>query len=89
MKMFRHLVLVAVLAFGASTVASQDFEKGLTAAGSGDYETALKEWLPLAESGDPSAQFNIGLIYEAGQGVPQNDAEAVKWYRLAADQGEP
>ena len=89
MKMFRHLAVVAVLAFGASAVASQDFEKGLAAAGSGDYETALKEWLPLAESGDPSAQFNIGLMYEAGQGVPQNDAEAVKWYRLAADQGEP
>jgi TPR repeat protein len=89
MKMFGHLAVVAVLAFGASAVASQDFENGLTAAGSGDYETALKEWLPLAESGDPSAQFNIGLMYESGQGVPQNDAEAVKWYRLAADQGEP
>ena len=26
-------------------------------------------------------------MYENGQGVPQNNAEAVKWYRLAADQG--
>ena len=43
MKMFRHLAVVAVLAFGASAVASQDFEKGLAAAGSGDFETALKE----------------------------------------------
>ena len=26
-------------------------------------------------------------MFERGQGVPQNHAEAVKWYRLAADQG--
>ena len=55
------------LAFWASAVASQDFETGLAAAGSGAYETALKEWLPLAENGDPSAQFNIGVMYENGQ----------------------
>ena len=26
-------------------------------------------------------------MYEFGEGVPENDAEAVKWYRKAADQG--
>ena len=26
-------------------------------------------------------------MYEAGQGVPQDDAEAVAWYRQAAEQG--
>lgn len=86
MKLFRHLALAAVLAVTVSGVSAQDFEKGLAAADSGDYQTALKEWLPLAERGDPSAQFNIGLMYEAGQGVPQSDAEAVKWYRFAPRQ---
>ena len=33
------------------------------------------------------AQFNLGVMYEKGRGVPQDDAEAVKWYRLAAEQG--
>jgi TPR repeat protein len=33
------------------------------------------------------AQFNLGVMYSDGQGVPQNDAEAVRWYRLAAEQG--
>jgi hypothetical protein len=33
------------------------------------------------------AQFNIGLMYHNGWGVPQDDAEAVKWYRMAAEQG--
>ena len=35
----------------------------------------------------PSAQFNLGKMYELGRGVTQDDAEAVRWYRLAAEQG--
>jgi len=31
--------------------------------------------------------LNLGLMYEQGRGVPKNDAEAVRWYRLAAEQG--
>ena len=41
----------------------------------------------LAEQGDAQVQFNLGLMYAAGRGVPQDDAEAVRWYRLAAEQG--
>ena len=33
------------------------------------------------------AQYNLGYMYHNGQGVPQDYAEAVKWYRKAADQG--
>ncbi|NRA31565.1 MAG: sel1 repeat family protein [Parvularculaceae bacterium] len=40
-----------------------------------------------AQQGDMAAQHNLGLIYDTGRGVPENDAEAVKWYKLAAQQG--
>ena len=40
-----------------------------------------------AESGDAEAQNNLGVMYYKGLGVPEDYAEAVKWYRLAADQG--
>ena len=40
-----------------------------------------------AEQGDPSAQHNLGYMHANGEGVPENDIEAVKWYRLAAEQG--
>ncbi len=63
-----------------------DFQVGLDAYKRGDYDTALKEFQPLAELGDAEAQFNLGLLYVRGQGVPQDDQEAVRWYRLAADQ---
>lgn len=64
-----------------------DSQKGLTATQSGDFTTALWMWTPLAEQGDASAQYNLGVLYERGQGVPQDHKAAVKWYRLAAEQG--
>ena len=40
-----------------------------------------------AEQGDARAQFNLGFMYHEGKGVPQDDAEAVRWFRMAAGQG--
>ena len=37
--------------------------------------------------GGAKAQFDLGVMYAFGQGVPKNDLEAVKWYRKAAEQG--
>lgn len=48
-----------------------------------DFDETMAE----ANQGDAIAQFNLGVMYENGEGVPENDAEAVKWYRKAADQG--
>ena len=46
------------------------------------------KWYRLAaEQGIAIAQFNLGVMYRNGNGVPENDAEAVRWYRLAAEQG--
>jgi TPR repeat protein len=53
----------------------------------GDYPTALKLLQPLVNQGDANAQFSLGLMYNLGRGVPQDDAQAATWYRKAADQG--
>ena len=47
----------------------------------------VKWWRSAAEQGDVDAQYNLGIMYNNGQGVPENKAEAVNWYRLAAEQG--
>ena len=52
-----------------------------------DAQQTLDELRALAEQGNTEAQFNLGVMYANGQGVPQDYAEAVRWYRLAADQG--
>ncbi len=62
-------------------------EAGWDAFGRGDYAGALAIWQPLAEQGDVNMQLLLGSIYDLGQGVPQDDAEAVKWYERAAAQG--
>ena len=53
----------------------------------GDYATALREWQPLAEQGDARAQFDLGLLYENGDGVPRDYAKARQWYEKSAAQG--
>ena len=40
-----------------------------------------------ANQGDAAAQNSLGFMYANGEGVPKDDAEAVRWFRLAADQG--
>jgi TPR repeat protein len=39
------------------------------------------------EAGDVGAQLALGRAYQDGNGVPQNDEVAAKWYRKAAEQG--
>jgi len=48
---------------------------------------SLKETYQKAEIGDAEAQYNLGEMYYNGEGVSQNDKEAVKWYLKAAEQG--
>jgi TPR repeat protein len=40
-----------------------------------------------AQQGNADAQYYLGLLYEFGHGVPQNHAEAAKWYRMSVQQG--
>ena len=65
-----------------------DLEDAKAADDRGDYETVLKLLRPLAEQGDAKAQFNLGVSYSKGKGVPQDDKEAVKWFRKAAALGD-
>ena len=65
--------LIVTLAFAISLalpVSAQDFGKGLAAYNAGDYATALKEWKPLAETGNEVAQYNLGFMYDYGQRRP-------------------
>ena len=41
----------------------------------------------LANAGDATAQNRLGHAYFLGQGMPQDYAQAVAWYRKAAEQG--
>ena len=87
MKNLHVLLMVSLLTFAGGVAIAQDYDAGLKAAQAGDFQTALKEWKPLADQGHAIAQYNLGWMYADGEGVVEDDAEAVRWYRLAADQG--
>lgn len=85
----RHLAasLVACLGLTSAAPAEAGFAEGMAAVRASDYEKAFEELLPSAQAGDERAQFHIGFMYDFGEGIPENDAEAVRWYRRAAEQG--
>ncbi|ENZ8900255.1 tetratricopeptide repeat protein [Neisseria gonorrhoeae] len=48
----------------------------------------FRENVQAAEQGNAAAQFNLGVMYENGQGVRQDYVQAVQWYRKASEQGD-
>jgi Sel1 repeat len=81
------LIGTAISLLSLVSLAWGGFNEGVAAYNRGDYPTAYREFLPLAQRGDARAQANVGRLYHEGHGVPQDYAEAVKWFRKAADQG--
>ena len=51
----------------------------------------LDELRALAEQGDAGAQVLLGMMYDTGAGVPEDDTEAVRWYRrvVSETRGRP
>ena len=89
----RHPILIALaallLALGLSGAANAGpFDDALAAAKRGDHATAFRLWRPLADQGNAHAQFNLGVMYDNGQGVPQNHVQAHKWFNLAGAGGD-
>jgi len=76
-------IAAALLMLAFSTTSWARFAEGSAAYERGGFATALQEWQSLAEQGIASAQFNLGLVYDNGEGVAKDDVEAVKWYRRA------
>ena len=85
----KHIILCLLMVWMTPVSWGADFAKGLSAYTNGDYEIALREWTPLAERGDAKAQYNLGVMYENGEGVSQHYKTAAKWYRASAEQDFP
>lgn len=54
---------------------------------SGDYQTAYRLWLPMAEAGNAEAQNYLGILYYLGFGVNRDYQKALDWYGRAARDG--
>jgi len=89
MKKYGHSYIIGIGLLCVSLSVNADFETAGDAYKDGDYETAAKEFLPLAEDGDHRAMYALGSMYAAGHGVPMDLKEALKWFRKAATYGRP
>jgi TPR repeat protein len=67
--------------------ASADGVAGFEAYEKGDYATALKEFLPLAEAGQTSAEAAVGQMYFEGKGMAPDPKQAARWLEPAASKG--
>lgn len=84
----RGSAFATLLLLLSATAVLADYADGRKAYDSGDYAGAMQEWKPLAERGDASAQYGLGLLFETGKGLPQADpGTAVEWYEKSAAQG--
>jgi TPR repeat protein len=87
----RHAVgwglLLATLAADPSPSAAETVDDGQRAYDQGRFEQARRIWAPLAEAGAAEAQVSLGLLFDLGQGVPQDPATAYMWYQRAAEAG--
>lgn len=86
-KIALAVLLWIALAASVALAASHELDDAWAAFQKGDYATALQVLRPLAQQGQPEAQHGLGVMYEFGDGVEPNKAEAAKWYRVAADAG--
>lgn len=83
----KYLVATGLLICAISSVSAQSVKSGIDAWQRSDYAGAVAIWRPLAEKGDPDAEFNLAQAYRLGRGVPTNLAAAKTWFERAATQG--
>lgn len=83
----RYLVVAILSALASAPLCAQTVKAGIDAWQRADYGTATAIWRPLAERGDPDAEFNLGQAYRLGRGVPINLGLAKSWFEKAADAG--
>src|SRR5260370_37796283 len=86
-RVFGAILATCILALSlVASLAADSFEDAVAAYRTADYAAALRTYRSMADQGLAIAQFNVGLMYDKGQGVSKDEVQAMKWYRLAAHQ---
>ncbi len=85
--MLRAAMLALTLLAGAPALAADPLGDALTAYDSGNYKKAAGLLQPLANNGDSIAQLKLGLMFYFGNGVKEDEQQAVFWLKRSAAQG--
>jgi TPR repeat protein len=83
----RHALFAATLGITLETAYAGQLEDGVSAWGQGEFASAMSLLEPLADEGQPRAQFLVGLMFTTGDGVDRDIPAGVAWFRKSAEQG--
>src|SRR5262245_13397674 len=86
-RLERWILLGALLLASVAAHAQTSELPGAAAFRARNFNAAYLQLLPAGHAGNPQAQFILGQMSDSGLGVPQDQSEAVRWYRLAAANG--
>ena len=81
------LIAVALGAYALSSGSSKVEGQNTGSKQEASQQETVSKLRKAAEQGDAEAQYNLGVRYANGEGVPEDYKEAVKWFRKAAEQG--
>lgn len=81
------LLTLAALLLTAAPPAVAAVEDGIAAYEAKEFEAAIAELKPLADQGNPQAQYYVGRMYASGEGTLRNYSLAHTYLTLAANQG--
>ena len=76
------LILIIALIMAVPVIA-EPLEDAKKAYDHRDYETAVRLYKPLANKGDPEAQYSLGYMYRTGKGVLKDHVTAYMWFNIA------
>lgn len=88
-RLIAFVVAIAIMVLQAMPIHADQLSDAFDAIDKKDYKHAYELVLPLAEKGNAAAQGLLATMFSNGLGVAKDDLAAVKWWKKAAEQGEP
>jgi len=86
--MLRNFLLIVLALLAPPALAASDpLADAVQAIESGRHSQAVKLLTPLANAGNALAQYRLGSLYYQGRGVPEDEKQAIFWWKKAAAQG--
>jgi uncharacterized protein len=71
----------------ANAASNPHYRQGVTDYNSGNFTEAAASFRLAAEQGHAESQYLLSTMYDAGEGLTQDDTQAAYWERKAAEQG--
>lgn len=86
MRIYISLLIFLLASSFSIQSKANDIELGIYELNRGEFHAAIEQFRPLVTEGYAPAQYQMGLVYKNGYGVPKNGMKALELFELAAAQ---